>query len=57
MNSNFAFWKMAYENKWCDINALVFVTITETNPYGQITKEEYQQITGFEYPKTSADEN
>ena len=56
MNSNFDFWKMAYENKWCDINALVFVTITETNPYGQITKEEYQKITGFVYPKTSADE-
>ena len=59
MNSNFAFWKMAYEyeNKWCDINALVFVTITETNPYGQITKEEYQQITGFVYPNITAEDH
>lgn len=48
-----AFWKMAYDYKWVTINQLLLVVKTENNPYGDITADEYKQITGFVYPATA----
>lgn len=47
-----AFWKMAFDYKWVTIEQLTLVVKTETNPFGEITKEEYQAITGFAFPNT-----
>lgn len=47
-----AFWKLAYEMKWVGIEKLLLAVKTESNPYGEITPEEYQTITGFTYPNT-----
>lgn len=43
------FWKMAYDNKWVTKEELKYVVKTSENPFGEITKEEYKEITGVEY--------
>ena len=43
------FWKMAYSNKWVTKEELRGVVITSNNPFGDITKEQYKEITGIEY--------
>lgn len=44
-----AFWEMAYDNKWISKDEPREAVITKSNPYGDITKEEYKEITGVEY--------
>lgn len=44
-----AFWSLAYTRKWVDINQLRQAVKTDSNPYGQITPEQFQTITGEEF--------
>lgn len=46
---NYAFWKLAYEYGWVDAEKLRMAVITESFPYGEITPEEYKQITGIDF--------
>jgi hypothetical protein len=41
-----AFWQLAYTRKWVTIDQLRIAVKTDNNPYGQITPEQFQQITG-----------
>lgn len=41
-----AFWKLAYNMKWIDAEKLRLVVRTEDNPFGEITPEQYEEITG-----------
>lgn len=43
------FWEIAFMRKWIDVERLKLVVKTENNPYGEITVEEYKEITGIEY--------
>lgn len=43
------FWKMAYNMKWVTAEQLRLAVITETNPYGEITTEEYKDITNKDF--------
>ncbi|MGN7167967.1 XkdX family protein [Paenibacillus cellulositrophicus] len=44
-----SFWKLAFDKKWVTADALKGAVKTDTNPFGEITPEQYQQITGVEY--------
>jgi len=41
-----AFWNLAYKYKWVNADQLRLAVKTESNPYGEITPEEFKQITG-----------
>ena len=43
------FWKMAYDYGWVDIGLLRQAVITDTNPFGDITKEQFKEITGEDF--------
>ena len=43
------FWKMAWEYKWADIDTMRMAVKTESNPFGEISKEEFKEITGEEF--------
>lgn len=44
-NDNFDFWKMAYDMKnGISIDMLRQAVITEKNPYGDLTKEQFKEI-------------
>ncbi|WP_142413049.1 XkdX family protein [Hathewaya massiliensis] len=43
------FWSLAWEYKWCTLEQLKMVVKTEDNKFGEITIEEYKQITGIEF--------
>ena len=43
------FWKMAFDNGWVDVDMIRQAVITETNPFGDITKEEFKEITGQDF--------
>ncbi len=43
------FWKMAFDNGWVGVDMIRQAVITETNPFGDITKEEFKEITGQEF--------
>lgn len=43
------FWTLAFNMKWVTAEALRGAVITPTNPFGEITPEEYQVITGIEF--------
>ena len=43
------FWKMAYDNQWVDVYMIRQAVITETNPFGDITKEQFKEITGQDF--------
>lgn len=43
------FWKMAYDNQWVNIDLLRQAVITDTNPFGDITKEQFKEITGQDF--------
>ena len=43
------FWKMAYDNQWVDVDMIRQAVITDTNPFGDITKEEFKEITGQDF--------
>lgn len=49
MSPNFSFWKNAYIWGWATIDLLRLVVKTESNPFGEITKEEFRLITGEEF--------
>lgn len=40
-----AFWKIAYNEKWVTAEQLRLVVRTDSNPYGEITAEQYEEIT------------
>lgn len=44
-----AFWQMAYNRKWVTTAQLRLAVKTESNPYGQITADDYKTITGEDY--------
>ncbi|NNV01952.1 XkdX family protein [Brevibacillus sp. MCWH] len=44
-----AFWNLAYKYKWVTIEQLRLAVRTESNPYGEITPEEFKQITGQDF--------
>ena len=44
-----AFWKMAYDNDWVTKEELRYAVRTSENPFGDITKEEYKEITGADF--------
>lgn len=44
-----AFWMFAYNAKCVTIDQLRIVVKTESNQYGEITAEEFEQITGKSY--------
>ncbi|MGX8711625.1 MAG: XkdX family protein [bacterium] len=44
-----AFWQLAYTRKWVTIDQLRQAVKTDSNPYGQITPEQFQTITGEEF--------
>lgn len=45
----FDFWKTGYIRRAIDINLLKQAVITENNPNGDITKDEFKEITGEEF--------
>lgn len=40
-----AFWKMAYNQKWVSAEQLRLAVKTDVNPFGEISPEEYKEIT------------
>lgn len=42
-------WNMSYKKDWVTKEELRWVVITPENPFGDITKEQYKEITGAEY--------
>ncbi|WP_346930295.1 XkdX family protein [Clostridium sp.] len=43
------FWTLAFNMKWVTAEALKGAVITDSNPYGEITPEQYEIITGIEF--------
>lgn len=43
------FWKLAIERRWCTPEQLRLAVLTEDNPYGDITPEQYEEITGIKF--------
>lgn len=43
------FWQIAFMYKWVTADQLRLAVKTETNPFGEITKEQYKEITGQEF--------
>ncbi|ERM20360.1 XkdX family protein [Brevibacillus laterosporus] len=43
------FWRVAYQQKWVTAERLRLAVKTEQNPYGDITPEEYKEITGIDF--------
>lgn len=44
-----SFWQLAFTRKWITADQLKQAVKTGSNPYGQITPEEYKTITGTDY--------
>lgn len=44
-----AFWKLCYDLKIVDAEYLKQAVITDNNKYGDITTEQYKEITGVEF--------
>lgn len=44
-----SFWTLAFNMKWVTAEALKGAVITDSNPYGEISPEEYKTITGIEF--------
>ncbi|MGO3751221.1 MAG: XkdX family protein [Peptoniphilaceae bacterium] len=44
-----AFWTLAYKRHWVTIDQLRLVVKTEDSPYGEITPEEFEEITGEKF--------
>lgn len=43
------FWKLAIERRWCTPEQLRLAVLTKENPYGEITPEQYEEITGIKF--------
>jgi hypothetical protein len=44
-----AWWKMSFDNKWVTKEELRYAVRTSENPFGDITKEEYKEITDADF--------
>ena len=44
-----AFWRLAYNMKWVTAEQLRLAVITESNKFGEITAEEYEEITDIKF--------
>jgi len=44
-----AFWKLAYDMKWVTLEQLRIVVRTEDNLSGEITSEQFKEITGQDF--------
>ena len=49
MNIDFEFWNLAFKRKAIDEATLKQVVKTESNPFGEITLEEYKTICNKEF--------
>lgn len=49
------FWVDAFRWGWADANLLRLVVKTDKNPFGEISKEEFREITGEEYTDRGAE--
>lgn len=45
------FWKLAFTCNWIDAEGLCAAVKTDRNKFGEITPEQYKEITKQEYPK------
>ena len=43
------FWQIAFMFKWVTAEQLRIAVKTELNPFGEISKEQYKEITGQEF--------
>lgn len=43
------FWRYAIERKWCTPEQLRIAVKTEDSPTGDITPEQYEEITGIKF--------
>jgi len=43
------FWQIAFMYRWVTADQLKLAVKTETNPFGEISKEQYKEITGQEF--------
>lgn len=43
------FWTLAFSMRWVTAEALKGAVITEANPFGEITAEQYKEITGIDF--------
>lgn len=50
------FWKMVYDMGIVDADYLRQAVITEKNPYGDITAEQFKEITGEDFIKETQEE-
>ena len=48
------FWKMCFDMKVIDADFLRQAVKTDKNPYGDITADQFKEITGEEFIKVSA---
>jgi hypothetical protein len=48
------FWKMCFDLKVIDSNFLRQAVITDTNKFGDITVEQFKEITGDEFVKVAS---
>lgn len=46
---NYDFWKMAFGYGWVDAAQLKGAVITDTNKFGEITIDQYKEITGIDF--------
>ena len=44
-----AFWSLAFKKKWVDIDMLRLAVKTDRNMFGEITTDEFEQITGEKF--------
>lgn len=56
-NYYFEYWKMAYNENWCDLSTLRGVVKTNDNPYGYINEYEYEAIVGKPFNTATVEDN
>lgn len=44
-----SFWKLAFDYKWIDAEDLWAVVKTESNPFGELTIEQYKEIRNIDF--------
>jgi hypothetical protein len=44
-----AFWKLAFNMKWVSAEQLRLAVKTESNPFGEITSDQYKEITELDF--------
>lgn len=48
-NDNYNFWEMAFDMKAIDINTLRQAVKTTANPYGEISEDQFKEISGVDF--------